>query len=103
MLKKRSPPKVLYPVILVELILSDIYVEAVSELLVLHGICCHHSGVTASVSWGGGQLVVMVQKLLQGPSIFKCVSLRVNVINIKNENPNINVIAMSSAFADSVL
>ena len=101
MLKKRSPPKVLYPVILVELILSDIYVEAVSELLVLHGICCHHSGVTASVSWGGGQLVVMVQKLLQGPSIFKCVSLRVNVINIKNEN--INVIAMSSACADSVL
>ena len=55
--------------VFVKFILCDINVEAESELLILHGIGCHRSGVAASVWGGGGQLVVMVQKLLKGPSI----------------------------------
>ena len=49
--------------VLVKFILSDINIEAESELLNLilhHGIGRHHSGVTAFVSWGGSQLVVMI-------------------------------------------
>ena len=65
----------IYLEVLVKFILSDINVKAESELLILHGIGCHHSGVAASVSRGGGQLVVMVQKLLKGPQISPCVSM----------------------------
>ena len=50
----------LYLIVLVKFILSDIYVEAISELLVLHGISRHHRRVAAFVSWGGGQLIIMV-------------------------------------------
>ena len=55
----------IYLEVLVKFILSDINVEAESELLILHGIGRHHSGVTAFVSRGRSQLVVMVQKLLK--------------------------------------
>ncbi len=61
--------------ILVELILSDIDVEAESELLILHCIGCHDSGVAAFVSRGGSQFIVMAQKLLKGALIFQHVSL----------------------------
>ena len=62
--------------VLVKFILSDINIEAESELLILHhGIGRHHSGVTAFMSRGGGQLVVMIQKLLKGPQISSCVSI----------------------------
>ena len=61
--------------ILVELILSDIDIEAESELLILHCIGCHDSGVAAFVSRGGSQFIVMAQKLLKGALIIQCVSL----------------------------
>ena len=55
--------RVLYLIVLVELILSDIYIETESQLLILHGLGRQNSLVTASMSRGGGQLIVMVQKL----------------------------------------
>ena len=58
---------------MVKFILSNVYVETESELLILLCILRHHSSVTAFVSRSGGQLVVMVQKLLKGPLISSCV------------------------------
>ena len=58
-----------YLIVLVKFILSNVYVETESELLILQGIGCHNSCVAAFVSRSGGQLVVMIQKLLKGPSI----------------------------------
>ena len=59
----------IYLEVLVKFILSDIDVEAESELLILHVIGRLHRGFAASTVWFGGQLVVMVQKLLKWLSI----------------------------------
>ena len=53
----------IYLVVLVKFILSDVYIETEPQLLILHGLSRQDSLVTASMSRGGGQLVVMVQKL----------------------------------------
>ena len=71
--------------VFVKFILSDIDVEAESELLILHVIGRLHRVVAASTVWFGSQLVVVVQKLLRGPSISWCVSVISQYIEWKSK------------------